>query len=63
MIKSENRIIIDDNQNEIHVDGYFLTINDLTLLVRDFQADCFDGFVSNDSSYIELWLEKHKQIT
>jgi hypothetical protein len=45
-----------------YVDGYFLTINDLAKLVRDFQVDCHDGFVSNDHSYIENWLKKHKQI-
>ena len=45
-----------------YVDGYFLTIDDLATLVRDFQADCHDGFVSNDKSYIENWLKKHNQI-
>jgi len=49
-------------QNYSYVDGYFLTINDLAKLVRDFQADCHDGFVSNDGSYIEEWLKKHEQI-
>jgi hypothetical protein len=32
----------------------------LTRLCRDFQADCFDGFVSNDAAYIELWVENHR---
>jgi hypothetical protein len=49
-------------QNYGYVDGYFLTIDDLARLVRDFQADCHDGFVSNDKSYIEAWLSKHNQI-
>ena len=35
-----------------------LTIKDLARLCRDFQVDCFDGFVSNDESYIESWLQK-----
>ena len=47
---------------ESYVSGYFLTIEDLAKLVRDFQADCYNGFVSNDKSYIEAWLNKHKQI-
>lgn len=47
---------------ESYVSGYFLTIDDLQRLVRDFQADCFDGFVSNDNAYIEEWLKKHEQI-
>jgi len=42
--------------------GYFLSIDDLERLVRDFQADCHDGFVSNDQSYIEHWLKKHERI-
>ena len=45
-----------------YVSGYFLTIDDLKKLVRDFQSDNFDGFVSNDNSYIEAWLSKHEQI-
>lgn len=45
-----------------YVDGYFLTIDDLEQLVRDFQADCRDGFVSNDKAYIEEWLKKHDRI-
>jgi hypothetical protein len=49
-------------QNYGYVDGYFLTIDDLARLVRDFQADCHDGFVSNDKSYIKAWLSKHNQI-
>lgn len=48
--------------NHPYVDGYFLTINDLARLVRDFQADCHDGFVSNDIGYLEEWLKKHNQL-
>lgn len=47
---------------ESYVSGYFLTIDDLKKLVRDFQSDNFDGFVSNDISYLEEWLKKHEQI-
>lgn len=50
------------NVDNIFIDGYYLTIDDLERLVRDFQADCFDGFVSNDKSYIESWLNKHDRI-
>ena len=35
---------------------YHLTMKEMMLLVRDFQADCYDGFVSNDQSYIEHWI-------
>ena len=38
---------------------YSLTIEELQKLCRDFQADCYDGFVSNDNSYIQLWLDKN----
>jgi hypothetical protein len=57
MIILESKLI-----NEKIVDGYYLTINDLTKLVRDFQVDCHDGFVSNDNSYIENWLKTHERI-
>ncbi|MFW6246802.1 MAG: hypothetical protein ACOC22_01320 [bacterium] len=63
MIIQETRIVIEkDDTTENHVSGYFLTINDLQKLVRDFQVDCFDGFVSNDNAYIEEWMKNHKRI-
>jgi len=68
MIIQESKLVRKDSpahseyQNYGYVDGYFLTIDDLAKLVRDFQADCHDGFVSNDHSYIEAWLSKHNQI-
>jgi hypothetical protein len=40
-------------------EGYFLSIEQLEKLARDFQADCHDGFVSNDRAYIENWLKEH----
>jgi hypothetical protein len=57
MIVLESKLI-----DEKYVDGYYLTIDDLQRLVRDFQADCHDGFVSNDKSYLEAWLSKHERI-
>jgi len=57
MIILESKLI-----DEEYVDGYYLTINDLERLVRDFQADCHDGFVSNDNAYIEHWLKNHERI-
>ena len=57
MIILESKLI-----DEVYVDGYYLTLKDLERLVRDFQADCHDGFVSNDCSYIEHWLKKHNRI-
>jgi hypothetical protein len=50
------------NTDYKYMDGYFLTIHDLAKLVRDFQADCHDGFVSNDGAYIGEWLKKHNHI-
>lgn len=52
-----------NKEKEEYIEGYFLTINDLQKLCRDFQADCHDGFVSNDNAYIENWINKNiKQI-
>ena len=68
MIILESKLVRKDSpahsefSNYEYVDGYFLTIDDLARLVRDFQVDCHDGFVSNDKSYIEEWLKKHDQI-
>ena len=57
MINLESRIQINKDGDEQIVNGYFLSIDDLKDLVRDFQAECYDGFVSNDISYIEYWLK------
>jgi len=57
MIILESKLV-----DEVYVDGYYLTLKDLERLVRDFQADCHDGFVSNDSAYIENWLKNHDRI-
>jgi len=38
---------------------YRLTTDQLQELCRDFQADCHDGFVSNDKAYIESWLQRN----
>lgn len=57
MIVLESKIV-----DEEYVEGYYLTINDLAELARDFQVDCYDGFVSNDKSYIEAWLKNHERI-
>ena len=57
MINQESKLI-----EEEYVEGYYLTIHDLERLVRDFQVDCHDGFVSNDNAYIESWLKKHDRI-
>lgn len=57
MIREVKLVTIDDFK-EKYVEGYFLTIDQLAMLVRDFQADNLDGFVSNDKLYIENWLKK-----
>lgn len=36
-----------------------LSVEKLKKLVRDFQADCRDGFVSNDEIYINNWLKRN----
>jgi len=62
MIILETRVQQDEDRNEKFVEGYFLSQYDLARLVRDFQADCHDGFVSNDLSYIEQWLKTHNRL-
>ena len=41
------------------MDEYRLTMDELVRMCRDFKADCYDGFVSNDRGYLELWLSKN----
>ncbi len=53
----ETKLVTKDGKEEFK-SGYFLSIEELKELVRDFQVDCHDGFVSNDQAYIETWLNK-----
>ena len=39
-------------------DVYFLTIDEIAKLCRDFQADCHNDFVSNDKAYLESKLKE-----
>ena len=39
-------------------EGYYLTIDEIVTLCRNFGTDCFDGFVSNDRAYIEQKLKE-----
>jgi len=48
-----------DNKKFSLEEGYFMPLDKLTELVRDFQVDNHDGFVSNDKVYIEFWLKTH----
>jgi hypothetical protein len=54
----ESRLVMQKDGTEKYVEGYFLTIDQLSKLVREFQVDCYDGYISNDKSYIESWIEK-----
>lgn len=54
----EARIVQTKWKGEKYITGYFLTIKQLAQLVRDFQADCHDGFVSNDEAYLESKLKE-----
>ncbi|MDX9789242.1 MAG: hypothetical protein WDA29_10470 [Flavobacteriaceae bacterium] len=45
---------------QVYRTGYFLTLKDLAWLCREFQADCRDGFVSNDEGYIEEKLKDYE---
>jgi len=70
MIILESRVKEDFDNNINHcptghfIDGYFLTINDLLRLVRDFQVDSENdnGFITDNEVYIKEWLKKHDQI-
>jgi len=57
----ETRLVVKDNDSkeEEWKEGYFLSIDELQRLVRAFQVDCHDGFVSNDKAYIENWLKRN----
>ena len=39
-------------------EGYYLTVDEIITLCRDFKADQVEGFVSNDKSWIETKLKE-----
>lgn len=39
-------------------EGYYLTVEEIITLCRDFDADQRDGFVSNDKTWIEMKLKE-----
>ncbi len=57
-MKIEPKMIAVFDGKDKSIELYILTVKHLTQLVRNFQADQRDGFVSNDESYIENWLTK-----
>lgn len=60
MIPTERRIetVGGKVRNKI---GYFLTVSQIVKLCRDFNADQRDGFVSNDTAYIEIKLKEMEE--
>jgi len=60
MIIQESKLI-----DEIYVDGYYLTIDDLEQLVTDYAHDQKIGTMQSkftNKFYIENWLKKHNRI-
>jgi hypothetical protein len=57
MKKKETRIVSTPSGEKFE-EGYFLTLEELEKLCRDYLADNYDGFVSNEKIYIEHWLKK-----
>ena len=60
MIILESKLI-----NEIYVDGYYLTIDDLEKLVTDYVYHQTIGTQQSrftDKFFIETWLKKHNRI-
>ena len=55
----ETRLRKQPDQSYRYTEGFFFTLDKLQQLVRDFQVDCYDGFVSNDKAYIEEWIKKN----
>jgi len=52
----EIRIAYDENGKEIIVEGYFVTSDELGKLMQEYLVDNYDGFVSNNVSYLETKL-------
>lgn len=49
---AEGKLVVSD------FSGYYLKIEEIMKLCRDFMADCHDGFVSNDEAYIQEKLKE-----
>jgi hypothetical protein len=50
--------LMSSEDGEFWKHGYFLSIEELVKLARNFLDNC-DGFVDNDKTYIESWLKKN----
>ena len=65
MIRKERRLVKPPDcewyEEGTYEEGYFLTIEQINEICRDFSVDCMDGYVSNDIAYLELWLKNKKQ--
>ena len=59
MIVLENKIVKINDINHYEYRAIF-NIGIVKKLVRDFQIDCVNSFVSNDETYIEQWLKNNK---
>lgn len=61
MIVLEKKLVSTPD-GEFWKDGYFLSIDQLKELVREFHSDFYNGFVSDDKVYIKEWMKKRESI-
>ena len=55
----ESRLYSSKSGNEVYVDGYFLTIDQLQKLLVDYLKDSSEDRISNDQLYILKWLNEN----
>lgn len=56
----ESRLYSTKSGNEVYVDGYFLTIDQLHKLIVDYIKDSSEDRISNDQLYILKWLNENE---
>jgi len=59
MIILESKLI-----GEEYVEGYYLTLNDLRKLLKDFESGSNRSFkgITNKKAFIDQWLKTHERI-
>lgn len=55
----ESKLRSTKSGNEIYVDGYFLTLDQLQKLIVDYLKDSSEDRIPNDQLYILKWLDEN----
>jgi hypothetical protein len=56
----ESRLVKQKDGTEKYIDGYFLTIEQISKLLENYCDDDFRKIILNNKEYIKNWIEKNE---